>query len=110
MPAQRSQFRRSNLVHGGGSLLFFVQPVHGALLFLVQRVHVNGAVPLFEHTGTVSRHGIKLLFEPWRHLEDVDGTQEEVETVNQRRRRLEIFPCSLIRYAEDEDDDTDDVS
>ena len=40
MPAQRSWFRLSNLVHGGGSLLFFVQlvHVHGALLFLVQRV------------------------------------------------------------------------
>ena len=35
MPAQRSWFRRSNLVQG-------------ALLFLVQRVHVNGAVSLFE--------------------------------------------------------------
>ena len=77
---------------------------------LMKRRQGANAVPLFEHTGTVSRHGIKLLFEPWRHLEDVDGTQEEVETVNQRRRRLEIFPCSLIRYAEDEDDDTDDVS
>ena len=50
MPAQRSWFHRSNLVHGGGSLLFFVQlvHVHGALLFLVQRVHIDGAVSLFE--------------------------------------------------------------
>ena len=58
----------------------------------------------------LKEYTLLLLFEPWRHLEDVDGTQEEVETVNQRRRRLEIFPFSLIRYAEDEDDDTDDVS
>ena len=77
---------------------------------LMKRRQGANAVPLFEHTGTVSRHGVKLLFEPWGHLEDVDGTQGEQETVNQRMRRLEIFPCSLIRYAEDEDDDTDDVS
>ena len=68
-----------------------------------RRQGVN-AVPLLLHTGTVSRHGNQLLFEPWRHLEDVNGIQEEEETESQRRRRLEIFPCSLIPFAADENE------
>ena len=69
-----------------------------------RRQGVN-AVPLLLHTGTVSRHGNQLLFEPWRHLEDVTGLQEDDETESQRRRRLELFPCSFIPFAADEDDD-----
>ena len=71
---------------------------------LKRRQGVN-AVPLLLHNGTISRHGNQLLFEPWQYLEDITGTQEEEETQDQRNRRLQIFPCSAIPFAEDVDDD-----
>ena len=66
------------------------------------------AVPLLLHSGTISKHGNQLLFQPWAHLEDVSGIQDEEETESQRSSRLEIFPCSLIPYADDGDEDEDD--
>ena len=63
------------------------------------------AVPLLLHTGTIGRHGNQLLFKPWEYLEDITGTQEEEETQDQRTRRLQIFPCSVIPFAEDVDED-----
>ena len=50
-------------------------------------------------------HGNQLLFEPWAHLEDVGGIQDEEETESQKIRRLQIFPCSSIPFAQDGDED-----
>ena len=44
------------------------------------------AVPLLLHSGTISQHGNQLLFEPWAHLEDVSGIQDEEETESQKIR------------------------
>ena len=66
------------------------------------------AVPLLLHSGTTSKHGNQLLFQPWSYLEDVSGIQDEEETQSQRSRRLQIFPCSLIPFAADGDEDDDD--
>ena len=66
------------------------------------------AVPLLLHSGTISKHGNQLLFQPWRYLEDVSGIQDEEETQSQRNRRLQIFPSSLIPFADDGDEDDDD--
>ena len=63
------------------------------------------AVPLLLYSGTISMHGNQLLFEPWAHLEDVGGIQDEEETESQKIRRLQIFPCSSIPFAEDGDED-----
>ena len=63
------------------------------------------AVPLLLHSGTTSKHGNQLLFQPWAHLEDVSGIQDEEETESQKDRRLQIFPCSLIPFAEDGNED-----
>ena len=75
---------------------------------VMKRRQDGKAVPLLLHSGTVSRHGNQLLLSPWRHLEEVDGDQEEEETQDQKNRRLEIFPCSVIPFAEDDSDDERD--
>ena len=72
---------------------------------LMKRRQDGKAVPLLLHTGSVSKHGMQLLLGTWRHLEEVTGDQEEEETEDQRKRRLEIFPFSVIPFAEDDSDD-----
>ena len=72
---------------------------------VMKRRQDGKAVPLLLHTGTVSRYGFRLLLSPWRKLEEVTGAEEEEETEDQRKRRLEIFPYSVIPYAEDDSDD-----
>ena len=63
------------------------------------------AVPLLLHNGTLSRDGNQLLFQHWQYLEEITGNQEEEETQSQKNRRLIIFPCSPIQFAEDLDVD-----
>ena len=75
---------------------------------VMKRRQGGKAVPLLLHTGTVSRHGNQLLFSPWRQLEEVTGAQEEEETDDQKKRRLEIFPCSMIPFDEENDEDDSD--
>ena len=72
---------------------------------ILKRRQDANAVPLLLHNGAISKHGNQLLFQPWAHLEDVSGIQDEAETESQKIRRLQIFPCSLIPFAEDGDDD-----
>ena len=72
---------------------------------IMKRRHEANAVPLLLHNGTISRHGNQVLFEPWHYLEEISGNQEEEETPSQKNRRLIIFPCSLIPFAEDLDVD-----
>ena len=72
---------------------------------ILKRRQDANAVPLLLHNGTISKHGNQLLFEPWQYLEEITGIQEEDETQGQRNRRLQIFPCSSIPFAEDVDED-----
>ena len=72
---------------------------------ILKRRQDANAVPLLLHNGTISKHGNQLLFEPWQYLEEITGIQEENETQGQRNRRLQIFPCSSIPFAEDVDED-----
>ena len=72
---------------------------------IMKRRQERKAVPILQFSGSLSKHGNQLMFSPWRRLEDVDGNQEEEETGDQRSTRLEIFPCSVIPFAEEESED-----
>ena len=72
---------------------------------VMKRRQDGRAVPLLLHSGTVSRHGNQVLLSPWRRLEEVTGDQEEEETADQKKRRLEIFPFSLIPFDDDDEDE-----
>ena len=69
---------------------------------IMKRRQDKKAVPILQYSGSTSKHGNQLMFSPWRHLEDVEGNQEEEETADQRSIRLEIFPCSAIPFAEED--------
>ena len=36
------------------------------------------------------------MWSPWQQLEDVTGEQDEEETANQKRVRLQLFPFSVF--------------
>ena len=66
---------------------------NGKLMKRRQDVH---AVPNLLYSGCSSKHGNQLMWTPWRQLEEVTGEQDEEESENQRRVRLEIFPFSIF--------------
>jgi hypothetical protein len=73
---------------------------------IMKRRQDGKAVPLLLFSGSLSKHGNQIMFSPWRQLEDVDGSQLEEETDDQRSARLKIFPCSVIPQDEEESDDS----
>ena len=71
---------------------------------IMRRRQDRKAVPHLLFSGSISKHGTQIMFSPWRQLEDVDGSQEEEETEDQRTVRLKIFPCSVIPHDGEESD------
>ena len=60
------------------------------------------AVPNLLFSGCISKHGNQLMWSPWQKLEEVTGIQDENETKDQKKVRLEIFPFSVFPIAEEE--------
>ena len=75
---------------------------------LMKRRQDANAVPTLLFFGCTSRYGNQLMWSPWDRLEDVTGVQDEDETENQRRVRLEIFPLSCFQMTKG-DSVTDDL-
>ena len=71
-----------------------------------KRQDVN-AVPDLLYSGCSSKHGNQLMWTNWRQLEEVTGEQDEEETENQRRVRLEIFPMSVFPVVKEDSVDDD---
>ena len=65
------------------------------------------AVPHLLFSGMMSKHGSQLMWSPWQNLEDVTGQQDEVETAEQKKIRLQIFPLSNFPHIDEESDDND---
>ena len=72
---------------------------------LMKRKKERKAVPHLQFFGSTSRHGNQLMWEPWQNLEEVTGNQNEVETENQKKTRLQIFPLSIFPTVHDDGDD-----
>ena len=48
------------------------------------------------------------MWTPWRFLEELSGVQDDEETVEQKRIRLEVFPLSVFPFSGAEGDENDD--
>ena len=72
---------------------------------LMKRRIEGKAVPHLLFSGMMSRHGSELLWTPWQNLEEVTGDQDEKETADQRRTRLQIFPLSKFSFIEEDSDE-----
>ena len=69
---------------------------------IMKRRIEDKAVPHLLFSGIMSRHGSELMWSPWRNLEEITGDQDEKETAEQRRTRLQIFPFSRFSYTEED--------
>ena len=77
---------------------------NGKLMKRRQGVH---AVPDLLFAGCSSKHANQLMWSPWKQLEDVTGEQDEEETANQKRVRLELFPFSVFPVVREDREDVD---
>ena len=48
-----------------------------------------------------------LMWTPWRFLEELSGVQDDEETVEQKRIRLEVFPLSVFPFSGADSDEND---
>ena len=69
---------------------------------IMKRRIEDKAVPHLLFSGLMSRHGSELMWSPWQNLEEITGDQDEKETAEQRRTRLQIFPLSRFSYTEED--------
>lgn len=74
---------------------------------IMKRRTEEKAVPHLLFSGLMSRHGSELMWTPWKNLEEITGDQDEKETAEQRRTRLQIFPLSRFSYIEEDSDEDD---
>ena len=74
---------------------------------LMKRRQGQHAVPDLLFSGCSSKHGNQLMWDRWQRLEDVKGEQDEEETENQKRVRLQIFPFSLFPVVKEDSGDVD---
>ena len=72
---------------------------------IMKRRVEDKTVPHLLFSGMMSRHGSQLMWTPWQNLEDITGQQDELETVEQQRTRLQIFPLSNFQHIEESDED-----
>ena len=66
------------------------------------------AVPILLFSGCSSEFGNELMWSSWQNLEEVTGIQEQQETEQQKKTRLQLFPLSVFPSVE-EDSDSNDV-
>ena len=74
---------------------------------MVKRQGTN-AVPRLLYSGAVNKYTNMLLFEPWRELEAIRCAQRDLETGQQRQRRLELFPLSDFKICQDVHEEEED--
>ena len=72
---------------------------------IMKRRMEDKTVPHLLFSGMMSRHGSQLMWTPWQNLEDITGQQDELETAEQQRTRLQIFPLSNFQHIEESDED-----
>ena len=56
------------------------------------------------YSGAPGRFGHELLWDQWQFLEDVWGNQTDEETLQQKNKRLAIFPMSVYPTSLDEEE------
>ena len=72
---------------------------------IMKRRMEDKAVPHLLFSGMMSKYGSQLMWSPWQNLEDITGQQDELETAEQRRARLQIFPLSNFPCIDESDED-----
>ena len=61
-----------------------------------KRCEKSKPVPLFQRSNTLDSYGERLLFQPWRNLEELLQPQSEDDKEKQKQNRLELFPLAIF--------------
>ncbi len=70
-------------------------------ILMKRRSHGKKAIPNLINSPIVDHYVSQLLWTNWRRLELVDGEQIEIETLEQKQSRINIFPMSMFPFVED---------
>ena len=74
---------------------------------LMKRREDIDAVPNLFYSGCSSKHMNQLMWGSWSKLEEVTGVQDEHETEDQKKIRLELFPFSVFPIERDDSEEDD---
>ena len=70
-------------------------------IIMKKRVDSSRTVPLLLFSNSIDSYEDRILFKPWRNLEDVELEGSEEETVEQRQNRLSLFPMGVFPRCQD---------
>ena len=71
-------------------------------VILKKRSKESRPVPLLLGSNCLDAFGERMLFQPWRHLEDLSEESTEDQKILQHQNRLALFPMSNFPLCEDE--------
>ena len=90
------------LIVGGGNLRAPVSMKLSNTIIMKRRSVKSMPVPLLLRNNTLDSYGERMLFQPWRTVEELVQNQEEEDKEQQKQNRLKIFPMSIFPTHVDE--------
>ena len=90
------------LVVGGGNLRAPLSMKLSNTIIMKRRSNRSRPVPLLLRYNTLDSYGERMLFQPWRTLEELVQDQAEEDKEQQKQNRLKIFPMSIFPSPTDE--------
>ena len=94
---------------GGDSEEVIVGSELGAPLFMKlsntvimkRRSEKSKPVPLLLRSNTLDSYGERMLFQPWRSVEELHQKQTEEDKERQKQNRLQLFPMAIFPVDEE---------
>ena len=65
-------------------------------VIMKRRRDKNRPVPIFLKSNTLDSYGERMLFQPWRSVDELLGRQSEEDKEKQKQIRLELFPMAMF--------------
>ena len=65
-------------------------------VIMKKRRDKNRPVPLFFKSNTLDSFGERMLFQPWRSVDELLRRQSEEDKEKQKQNRLELFPMAIF--------------
>ena len=65
-------------------------------VIMKKRSERSRPVPVLQHHNTLNSYGERLLFRPWRSLEELAEEQSDQDKEIQQQNRLQMFPMGIF--------------
>ena len=70
-------------------------------VIMKKRTEKTKPVPLFLRSNTVDGYAQRMLFQPWRNVDELLQPQSEEDKEKQRQNQLELFPMAIFQKREE---------